>query len=78
VTEREAEEKRCCGPEGCGVTTNVAPQYDVNGMICGYVHIRWCIGAKCMSWRWNNVVDGPLGPTRPSTTHGYCGLAGKP
>ena len=40
-----------------------------------------CIGSRCMAWRWaDNIVkhnklelaDGK------STTHGYCGLAGRP
>ena len=26
----------------------------------------WCIGSRCMAWRWTARVD-----------HGYCGLAGK-
>jgi hypothetical protein len=42
---------------------------------------RWCQGSRCMAWRWaDNIVkhnklelaDGK------STTHGYCGLAGRP
>lgn len=40
-----------------------------------------CLGSRCMAWRWaDNIVkhnklelaDGK------STTHGFCGLAGRP
>lgn len=46
-----------------------------------------CIATQCMAWRWateerREFVSGHMSPqvveTRPSTTHGYCGLAGKP
>jgi len=45
-----------------------------------------CQGSKCMAWRWANenvAVGNPLHvqprwETRVSTTHGYCGLAGRP
>ena len=45
-----------------------------------------CQGSRCMAWRWANenvAVENPLHvqprwEARVSTTHGYCGLAGRP
>jgi len=48
-----------------------------------------CIGSRCMAWRWALVdvvrtADDKFAPAaewierEPSTTHGYCGLAGRP
>lgn len=52
-----------------------------------------CIASECMAWRWaqeiihvNAAIPNTLGGYRAeayetncrSTTHGYCGLAGKP
>ena len=45
-----------------------------------------CVGSRCMAWRWANenaAVENPLHvqprwEARVSTTHGYCGLAGRP
>lgn len=48
-----------------------------------------CIGSRCMAWRWRMekvicTYDDPNAVARdyythePSTTHGYCGLAGRP
>ena len=45
-----------------------------------------CSGSMCMAWRWANenvAVENPLHvqprwEARVSTTHGYCGLAGRP
>lgn len=50
---------------------------------------RWCQGSRCMAWRWALVdvvrtTDDKFAPAaewierEPSTTHGYCGLAGRP
>ena len=40
-----------------------------------------CIGSRCMAWRWDvedkHVPGGGVIRQR-STTHGYCGLAGRP
>ena len=46
----------------------------------------FCFGSRCMAWRWTNenvAVENPLHAhprweVRISTTHGYCGLAGRP
>lgn len=46
---------------------------------------RWCQGSRCMAWRWagttHQIEDREYGPVMvaggPSTTHGYCGLAGR-
>ena len=48
-----------------------------------------CIGSRCMAWRWKydkvlKTTDDPDAPALEwfesvqSTTHGYCGLAGRP
>ena len=50
---------------------------------------RWCQGSRCMAWRWavqKRLVVDPADDalaneyyvSEPSTTHGYCGLAGRP
>jgi hypothetical protein len=51
-----------------------------------------CVGSACMHWRWAEIANptydqmedainahrgGPQ-PTIKSTTHGYCGLSGRP
>ena len=33
-----------------------------------------CVGSECMAWRWQPSPEGHV----PSSTQGYCGLAGKP
>ena len=55
-------------------------------MIHSTPEYRWCQGSRCMAWRWANenvAVENPLHvqprwEARVSTTHGYCGLAGRP
>lgn len=88
MTEEEAKNTRCCGPEGCG-QPGIMPAS------------RWCIGSACMAWRWVGVRrKTDIGPTartidhldersaeeaRAKTYHnrnvgflGACGLAGRP
>lgn len=45
----------------------------------------YCRGSRCMAWRWDfdynseRISETELDITgRFSTTHGYCGLAGRP
>lgn len=57
VREKEAGGYRCCGPMGCGTVKS------------GPFDSRFCIGSRCMAWRW---VDGE---NIPAKTYGYCGLA---
>lgn len=46
----------------------------------------FCFGSRCMAWRWagttHQIEDREYGPVMvaggPSTTHGYCGLSGRP
>lgn len=84
MTEDEAHQTKCCGPEGCG-RFNEQPY-----------GARWCVGSGCMAWRWRKVpnpewrdtsgwattsVGQPNPLSRPpygidSETDGYCGLAG--
>lgn len=66
VEEKNASEQACCGP----------------------IAMAKCQGSYCMAWRWvdtsqRNYIDpyGNVSPSiakEPSTTHGYCGLAGRP
>ena len=64
VEEKKAVEKVCCGP---------AVETDIK-----------CAGSRCMAWRWADeavpeLKDDGLNIRRVfSTTHGYCGLAGRP
>lgn len=40
-----------------------------------------CQGSRCMAWRWAdpfNEGEDDLPASWHSTTHGYCGLAGRP
>ena len=75
VTEKEAKNKRCCGPDGCGDKPAIGP--------------RLCIGSYCMAWDW--IVVWPSGASErrrvkpaqddPSiasggSVFGYCGYAG--
>lgn len=56
---------------------------------CHYPEATHCAGSRCMAWRWRldkMLVkdDDPDAPVLEyytnvySTTHGYCGLAGRP
>ena len=56
---------------------------------CHYPDATHCAGSRCMAWRWayNKVLKTTDVPDAPalewfesvqSTTHGYCGLAGRP
>lgn len=74
----EARTMQCCGPEGCGYF-NDEP-----------LPARWCIGARCMAWRWfetdirngdqrqPNMDRGPNDLVPNGEVYGYCGLAGSP
>lgn len=39
--------------------------------------IEHCLGSPCSLWRWDHYYH-PGGSIHPSTTHGYCGLGGRP
>lgn len=77
LTEDEARNRACCGPEQCG-------KYDPD------VSLRLCIGSACMAWRWNSSVwnkntDAWLQPGERHENFeirlngfGHCGLAGAP
>lgn len=81
MTELDAGQKRCCGPEGCGQVNGVE-EYPARAMMAGtVVPVRWCIGFACMAWRWlhpgfdHDQIGNPISPQPPA---GFCGLAGKP
>ena len=62
-----------------------APEYECPQAIISDNYV-YCRGSRCMAWRWANenvAVENPLHvqprwEARVSTTHGYCGLAGRP
>lgn len=73
VKEGQAGKVRCCGPENTGALIG-----DANGD-----YHRYCIGSKCMAWRWvsqasmNNPTRQPgAGIQTIKQEVGYCGLAG--
>ena len=59
INELEAMEKRCHAPIGTMHDERVQ---------------NYCIGSRCMAWRWGRVDT----PTPNENMPGYCGLAGKP
>lgn len=81
MTEDDAENTRCCGPNGCGESRD-----DMKGSPDNAP--RFCIGSSCMAWRWGEAGDphakDPKGRKRGGILlprnlwPGYCGLAGKP
>lgn len=76
LTEAQARDKRCCGPEGCGETRWL------DGRPLG----RFCIGSACMAWEWDRApgeslfdpATGDRAGHRRSQEDatGYCGLVG--
>ena len=46
LTEEEAPNTRCCGPEGCGTKRRLA------GSSGNWE--RYCIASKCMAWKWDD------------------------
>lgn len=58
-------------------------------MISATPEYRWCQGSRCMAWRWRidkllvkdddpEALPSEYYTTQLSTTHGFCGLAGRP
>lgn len=45
LTETDAREMRCCGPDGCG-------QFRYPPIEGTRSHERYCVASKCMAWRW--------------------------
>lgn len=76
VFDEDAHKKRCCGPSGCGAKDSAAGTSEAE--------FRYCVGADCMGWRVAHMlsVNNPSNITGQGqhidTSHGYCGLAGKP
>lgn len=90
LTESEAKTKWCpharvarVTDSGAGVAGNRVS--DQNTLFCGDSNptsARW-LASACMAWRWAMEVhenDDPRLPdtVKPSTTRGFCGLAGQP
>lgn len=65
MTEDEARETRCCGPDHCGETHSPDMR-------------RYCVASKCMAWRWETVTKAGFVPHDIETDEGYCGLGGHP
>lgn len=66
---------------------NVMTEEEARGKGCPFMRFSpTCSASNCMAWRWVwsgswEAVDGSdvLSHRRvPSSTHGYCGLAGSP
>lgn len=69
LTEEQATEKRCCGPDGCGfvrVSTGLP------------TIVRYCIASQCMAWRQAVPLQGVTAMEVAAERKGYCGLAGMP
>ena len=60
MTEDQAIQKRCCGPENCG-------NLDSDG-------VRWCNGSVCMAWVPTWAMNDAIKEYAPSKTIGRCGL----
>lgn len=65
-----------------------APEYECPQAIISDSYV-YCRGSRCMAWRWavqKRLVVDPADDalaneyyvSEPSTTHGYCGLGGRP
>lgn len=57
-----------------------APDYECPQAMNSEEYV-YCRGSRCMAWRWAdpfNEGEGDLPASWRSTTHGYCGLAGRP
>lgn len=70
MTEDQALQTRCCGPNGCGKVADDGSGSPMN-------QIRLCIGRRCMAWRWEHIDMGATSWII-SDTDGFCGLAGRP
>lgn len=46
MIEKEARQVQCCGTEGCGLHSDTP------------YRARWCIGSRCMAWRWHPKPAG--------------------
>lgn len=70
MTEQEATKKGC--PLFCVVTAIAAhvPNFEFQNKTPGN-----CQGSECMMWRWDDAST--YKHTEKSSTHGYCGLAGR-
>jgi hypothetical protein len=87
-TEEEARKKWCPFVRVLATIDGTGPQH--KGPLHGFSYNRnlqgepygACVASACMSWRWkarfgtdpNNPQDCAVLPS----THGYCGLAGRP
>ncbi len=78
MTEEEAKQKRCCGPEGLGIPYGSVEVCHDDATPLVFAPIRWCIGSECMAWRTRPAgVKSVKHPDGEDTT-GFCGLAGPP
>ena len=56
-TEAQAKELRCCGPTGCGYKPPAAGTSAAND--------RFCCGARCMAWLWDDAQQNSYEKNRP-------------
>ena len=81
MTEGEAKQKRCGGPDGTGTTINPSSGQNMKGVIVEGCMPRWCIASDCMMWQWNIGINRELAATgdiNRDDYEGYCGLINKP
>lgn len=67
VTENECTDIRCCGSSDCGQSREITP---------GLPKERFCIGSRCMAWRWFITSQHGDRLHKGGSFIGYCGLAG--
>ena len=77
------------GSEVGGVVMIIEEKKANSLLCCGPLAMTKCQGSQCMAWRWRidkllvedddpEALPREYYTTQLSTTHGYCGLAGKP
>jgi len=77
LTEEEAKKKVC---KRVPICTEVETSGSGDGSQRRFYELMpiMCIASDCMAgWRWSQY-EGDNSQTIESTTHGYCGLGGKP
>lgn len=77
LTEEEARERRCCGPQNCGDTRGSQRVEASATTPVMNSPLRYCITSACMAWRFGMLTTIESGPPPWKVTPlGYCGIAG--